>query len=127
MRLGLYALVLLLLVGCQALTAAEPTVDHLMTQGESVYQLNCQRCHHPQGQGYRHLFPNLAHNPIVTRHDPIPMIEVVKNGRGAMPSFGEALTDEEIAAVLTYVRNAWGNEAEPLHPQQIQSVGGNDE
>lgn len=125
---GLSTLLILLIVvsGCQTASVDEPTFTRLMTEGEQVYQLNCQRCHHPQGQGYRHLFPNLAHNQIVTRHDLTPMVQVVKNGRGAMPSFDGALTDEEIAAVLTYVRNSWGNEAEPIHPQQVRSAGGDE-
>ncbi|MBE2270478.1 MAG: cytochrome c [Anaerolinea sp.] len=119
------ALLILLIVvgGCQTAVVDQTAFTPVLLQGEEVYQLNCQRCHHPQGQGYRRLFPNLASNQIVTGHDPIPMIQVVKNGRGAMPSFDEALTDEEIAAVLTYIRNSWGNEAEPISPQQVRNLG----
>jgi len=120
---GLVALLSVLIVfsGCQTTSVDEPAFNHMLAQGEEVYLLNCQRCHHPQGQGYRHLFPNLAGNQIVTRHDPVPMIQVVRNGRGAMPGFDEALSDEEIASVLTFIRNAWGNEAEPIRPQQVRN------
>lgn len=114
-------LIFVALSGCQSSTVDNQGFARVMAEGEEIYQLNCQRCHHPQGQGYRHLFPNLSANQIVTLRDPVPIIQIVKHGRGAMPSFNEALTDAEIAAVLTYIRNAWGNEAAPVNPEQVRN------
>lgn len=117
---GVSSLLFLLFVGgCQSLTLNGQDFQQVMAQGEVVYRLNCQRCHHPQGQGYRHLFPNLSGSQMVTLHDPIPIIQIVKHGRGAMPSFDQALTDDEIAAVLTYIRNSWLNKAAPVNPQDV--------
>jgi mono/diheme cytochrome c family protein len=114
---------LLLSIGL-ALTACQPaiTADHaeLVREGEGIYTHSCARCHHPDGSGYRNLFPALAGNPLVTLHDPVPIIRVVQDGRGSMPAFRGVLSPEEMAAVLTYIRNAWGNEASAIPPRQIR-------
>ncbi len=119
LSLTAFLMLLIALNGCQA-AGDTPEVAQMVSQGERIYQLNCQRCHHPNGEGYRQLFPRLAHNPIVTRHDPTPMIQIVKNGRGAMPGFDAALTNDEIASVLTFIRNSWGNEADPILPEDVR-------
>lgn len=106
------------------ITACQPAViadrTQLMSEGERIYQHSCARCHHGDGSGYRNLFPALAGNPIVTLHDPIPVIQVIHDGRGSMPAFRGQLTSEEVAAVATYIRNAWGNEASPVAPRQVR-------
>jgi len=102
-----------------ALAACQPAVtadrDQLIQQGEQIYS-----CHHPDGSGYRNLFPTLAGNPLVTLHDPIPIVQVILDGRGSMPAFRGQLTSEEVAAVLTYIRNAWGNQASAVPPRQVR-------
>lgn len=105
-------------------TACKPAVvadrAELMSEGETIYTTSCARCHHGDGSGYRNLFPGLADNPLVTLHNPIPIIRVVQDGRGSMPPFRGVLSSEEIAAVLTYIRNSWGNEASAIPPRQIR-------
>ena len=61
--------------------------------------------------GWSTLYPRLAGNPIVTLHDPSPVIETVTYGQGSMMAFKDKLSGDNIAAVLSYIRNAWGNEA----------------
>ena len=83
-----YRVLLLILLCLLSLAACtEPTEEERVAQGEQVYISQCSHCHQPEGQGYAQVFPPLAGNPIVTLHDPVPTIEIVLHGRGAMPSF----------------------------------------
>jgi alcohol dehydrogenase (quinone), cytochrome c subunit len=65
------------------------------------------------------LYPRLAGNPIVTLHDPEPIIDTVVYGQGGMTNFRDKLNNEQIAAVLTYIRNSWGNQAPAVSHRQI--------
>ena len=94
--------------------------DDLISNGESVYLENCSRCHQLDGQGFPRIYPNLAGNPLVTLHDPAPAIETVLNGQGTMPGFKNSLSHEQTAAVISYIRNAWGNEASVVFPKQTR-------
>ena len=71
------------------------------------------RCHQPQGQGIPGAFPALVNNPFV-QGPAQPVAHVILNGRGGMPKFSGDLTDDQIAAVASYVRGAWGNKAAPV-------------
>lgn len=91
----------------------------LLKRGERIYIEYCAECHQTDGKGWSTLYPRLAGNPIVTLHDPAPVIETVLYGQGSMMSFSEKLNVEEIASVISYIRNAWGNNAAPVSPHQI--------
>lgn len=108
----------LLLAGCNARTERPPKADELVYRGQQVYLEFCAECHQTDGQGWSTLYPRLAGNPIVTLHDPEPMIYTVTYGQGSMMAFRDRLTSDDIAAVLSYIRNAWGNQAPPVHPRQ---------
>lgn len=85
------------------------TLAELMGRGEKVYATNCAVCHQATGLGLPGVFPPLKGSPVAT--GPLPAhLEVVLKGRSgtAMPGFGQ-LGDADIAAVLTYERNAWDN------------------
>ena len=95
---------------------------NLMEQGRNVYQQQCAQCHGEQGEGRRGAFPALAHNRAVTLADPTNLVRVLLQGGYlpatagnprpyGMPPFAQSLRDEDIAAVLSYIRNAWGNAA----------------
>ncbi len=110
----------LALVGLSACTfGVEPA--QVISEGEPLYVTNCAQCHQIDGGGAEGLFPPLAGNPVVTLHDPSPMIDVIINGRGSMPAFRGTLDSEEGAAVISYIRNAWGNEGSIVLPKQVQS------
>jgi mono/diheme cytochrome c family protein len=94
--------------------------DDLISTGENVYLENCSRCHQLDGLGFPRIYPNLAENPLVTLHDPAPIIQTVLNGQGTMPGFKNSLSHEETAAVISYIRNAWGNEAPAVYPKQTR-------
>ncbi|HHF3167701.1 TPA: cytochrome c oxidase subunit II [Vibrio diabolicus] len=87
------------------------SMDELMSQGESIYTARCAVCHQANGEGIPGAFPAIKGSPIAT--GPISEhIDVIVNGRPgtAMQSFSNQLSDKEIAAVITYQRNAWGND-----------------
>jgi mono/diheme cytochrome c family protein len=86
--------------------------------GEAAYLDNCSTCHQADGKGVEGAFPALAGDPFVTG-DPDAVVGVVLKGRGGMPSFKDDLKDPDIAAILTYVRGAWGAKAAAVTPAQV--------
>ena len=85
--------------------------DELMTMGEKVYMSACVACHQASGEGMAPVFPALKDSPIA-KGDIGVHIDMVLNGskkNPAMAAFGGQLTKTQIAAVVTYERNAWGN------------------
>ncbi|PFG52445.1 cytochrome c oxidase subunit 2 [Marinobacter sp. LV10R520-4] len=92
------------------LTQKEWTMDELMERGEQSYQSACAACHQADGSGLPPSFPALRGSAIAVG-DIAGHIDIVVNGkRGtAMQAFGEQLSEVDIAAIITYERNAWGN------------------
>ncbi|MDN5499681.1 cytochrome c oxidase subunit II [Shewanella sp. DNRA4] len=94
----------------QAALSQTLSKEELMTQGEQVYLGHCAACHQPNGEGLKGVFPHLKGSPIAT--GPLSgHLEIVLNGKTgtAMQAFSKQLSPQEIAAVITYERNAWGN------------------
>ena len=85
----------------------------LAQDGATVFSQSCAACHQPQGQGIPGAFPALANSAFV-QGPPDQVAHVILNGRGGMPNFSADLTDQQIAAVASYVRGAWGNKAGPV-------------
>lgn len=81
--------------------------------GEGLFVSNCSACHQRNGQGIPQAFPALAGDALV-QDNPKRIAAVLLNGRGGMPAFKAQLSDEQIAAVASYVRGAWGNQADPV-------------
>jgi cytochrome c oxidase subunit 2 len=94
----------------QRLLSMNMGMDELMTQGKKVYESVCAACHMPNGEGLPGVFPALKGSPMALEDIP-GHIDIVVNGRAgtSMASFSKQLTMSEIAAVVTYERNAWGN------------------
>lgn len=90
--------------------------------GERLYAVNCAPCHRDNGEGNLHQFPTLNNNAFVTAQQPRPLIETVLFGRGVMPAFAPTLSAHDLAAVLSYVRNAWDNHASTISAAQIRQV-----
>ncbi len=110
----------LALAACTTHTERPPNPAELYRQGHAIYFEYCAECHQTTGTGIPDLVPRLAGNPIVTLEDPSPIIETVLYGQGSMKGFQGTLTPDDIAAVLTYIRNTWGNHAVAVSPKQIQ-------
>lgn len=101
---------------------ADMSMDDLMQHGEQVYTANCVACHQADGQGMPPTFPALAGSDVAT--GPVAEhINTVLNGRNAMPAFGPQLSDKDIAAVVTYTRNAFGNDTgDQVQPADVQAA-----
>jgi len=97
--------------------------DDLFAKGEQVYAKICAACHQPNGKGIPGVFPSIAGSPVAT--GPVDgHIGVVMNGRPgtAMQAFAGQLSDLDIAAVITYQRNAFGNnKGDFVQPKQIKA------
>jgi len=96
-------------------------LPELVQRGEKIYAANCVACHQPTGRGAPPAFPPLAGSRVVVGPEE-GQIDVVLNGRPntAMQSFKQ-LSDAEIAAVITFTRNSWGNKASDVQPAEVKA------
>ena len=101
----------------------EWSMDELMARGEEVYTTNCAACHQANGQGVPPAFPAIAGSPVATG-DPGDHINLVLNGKPgtAMAAYRDILNDADMAAVLTYQRNAFGNDASAIQPAAVKAA-----
>lgn len=99
--------------------------EELMARGEQAYATACAACHQADGQGLEAAgFPGLVGSPIVTG-DVAGHLDVVLNGTPgtAMQAFGASLSDLDIAAIVTYERNAWGNDTgDIVQPREVAAA-----
>ena len=97
-----------------------PESSLLISLGQTVYQARCASCHGPDGRGMPPDYPPLAGNPSIQMESAVNPIRMVLNGGFppgtadnpmpyGMPPFAQSLSDNEVAAVVTYIRTAWGN------------------
>ena len=103
-------------------------------RGKEVYVATCFQCHQGTGLGNPGQFPPLAGSEWVTATDPNRIIRVVLDGfagpvtvmgqpfNGIMVPWRPVLKDDDIAAVLTYVRQEWGNKASPVTQEQVKAL-----
>ncbi len=108
----------------------DPTV---METGRKVYAAQCSVCHGDEGKGNAPAYPPLAGNQSITMASPVNSIRMVLNGGYApgthknprphgMPPFAHILNDDEVAAVVTYIRVAWDNSGTPITPAQANDL-----
>ena len=91
------------------LTTKEWTTEELIERGEGIYQVNCVACHQTSGQGITGIFPALAGSDIVMNNKD-KNIEILMEGvQGAAMNSFSYLSEVELAAVITYTRQSWGN------------------
>lgn len=88
---------------------------------EKLFLDNCAVCHQADGMGIPDVYPALATSEVV-RSGAVDMALVLLIGRGEMPSFKGALSNEDMAAIINYVRNSWGNSGEAISAERIQSL-----
>lgn len=102
----------------------EWSMDELMEKGASVYAASCAACHGATGAGVPPVFPPMTSSPIVLG-DIAGHIDIVVNGKTgtAMQAFKSQLSDVDLAAVITYERNALGNSVgDMVQPSAIKSL-----
>lgn len=98
--------------------------------GEAIYVDNCSACHRSDGRGVSRLFPPLVGDTVAQSPDPTTIARLILTGARsiptpgaptplAMPPYGAKLSDAQIAAVATYVRNSWGNAAPTVAASQV--------
>jgi len=100
------------------------TMEESMARGEDVYKTQCAACHQANGEGLPGAFPALKGGAIATG-DLSGHLDIVINGKAgtAMAAFGGQLNDAELAAVITYERNAWGNDTGDLvQPADVKAA-----
>jgi mono/diheme cytochrome c family protein len=106
--------------------------NNAMRAGAAIYKDSCAACHKDSGEGEINLFPRLAGSALVQSDDPTTLVRVVLHGTRAvstagaptapaMPAFDWRLEDAQVAAVLTYIRNNWGNAAGPVPVSAVAS------
>lgn len=102
-------------------------------RGASVYIDNCAACHRTDGHGYTRVFPALAGNPVLQSQDPTSLINIVLKGGTlpathtapstfTMPGFAWRLSDQEVADVVSFIRNSWGNKGEPVKASTVTDL-----
>ena len=113
--------------------AGAPTVSN--AAGEKIFTQNCASCHGAQGGGTPNVAPPLANNPYVGG-DAKALILTVANGMHGEPAMGQsygsmamppwkgALTPDQIAQVISYIRGSWGNSGSPVTTAQVQAALG---
>jgi mono/diheme cytochrome c family protein/glucose/arabinose dehydrogenase len=93
--------------------------------GRAIYQNLCIACHQADGRGRDKLAPTLLGSELALGHPGIP-IRILINGKegpsGLMPPLGSVLNDEQIAAVLTYIRREWGQPGSPVDAQMVKEI-----
>jgi len=111
-----------------AAAAAASTKDwskaELMAKGAEVYGTSCAACHQANGEGTGP-FPALKGSPLTTAADAAGHIDIVVNGSKTNPlmaAYGAQLNDLDLAAVITYERNSWGNSASIVQPKDIKAA-----
>ena len=111
---------------------AQPSAA-LMDLGGKLYQQHCSQCHQEQGQGSGTAWPALAGNPTVTAPSAVNAIRMVLDGGYApataanprphgMPPFAPVLADNDVAALVSYIRSSWGNQAGRVTPFEVKRV-----
>ncbi|QOJ08852.1 cytochrome c [Nitrosomonas sp. H1_AOB3] len=112
-------------------------VSRYLALGEPVYVKHCQECHGESGEGVPGVYPPLAGNRSVTMTSPLNTIRSVLYGGFSpatagnprpygMPPFQHIIRDHEIAWVVSYIRNAWGNFGSLVSPEDVDSSRGNE-
>jgi mono/diheme cytochrome c family protein len=105
----------------------------VMELGRKIYEQQCAMCHGEEGKGYPPVYPPLANNQSITMTVPVNPIRMVLNGGyppgtkknprpHGMPPFAHILNDAEVAAVVTYIRVAWGNTGTPVQTAQVNEM-----
>jgi mono/diheme cytochrome c family protein len=110
-----------------------PARDPVMQAGGAIFADECAACHTGGGAGIARIFPSLKGSAFVQQTNPASLLHVVLRGTRAvataeaptgpaMPAFDWKLSDDQVASVVTFIRNAWGNAALPVSAAEVTSV-----
>ncbi|MFM0335238.1 c-type cytochrome [Paraburkholderia fungorum] len=110
-----------------------PTNTNVFALGEKIYADKCALCHGAKGEGQLQHYPPLAGNQSIEMDSAVNPIRIVLNGGFppgtmrnpepyGMPPFGQELNDTDAAAVVTYIRTAWGNHGKPVTSREVNEL-----
>ncbi|WGS50356.1 cytochrome c [Paraburkholderia sp. D15] len=110
-----------------------PTNTHVFELGAKIYADKCALCHGEKGEGQLQHYPPLAGNQSIEMDSAVNPVRIVLNGGFppgttrnpepyGMPPFGQELNDTDAAAVVTYIRTAWGNHGQPVSSREINEL-----
>ncbi|MBM86777.1 MAG: cytochrome C [Gammaproteobacteria bacterium] len=91
------------------------------SSGERLFLDNCAECHQADGLGIPNIYPPLAGNELVLGNG-LDVALVLIIGRGEMPSFDGAISSDDMASIINYVRNSFGNKGELISASKIESL-----
>ncbi len=105
----------------------------VLARGHSIYAERCESCHQASGAGLPPGYPPLANNPSIEMESAVNPIRMVLNGGYppqtagnprpyGMPPFAQVMSDDDIAAVVSYIRISWGNHGQPVTPTEVNSL-----
>lgn len=105
----------------------------MLARGSRIYRSRCASCHQSDGQGQPPAYPPLAQNQSIEMESAVNPIRMVLNGGYppqtaanprpyGMPPFAQLLSDEDVAAVVSYIRIAWGNHGHPVNTGDVVAL-----
>jgi mono/diheme cytochrome c family protein len=120
----------------ESIEPPEAEVADMVERGRAVYKHECSRCHQDGGEGVAHVYPPLNANSSIIAPTPVNAIRMVLLGGFevptrvyprpySMPPFAQKLSDRDVAAVVTYIRQAWDNDASAVAPATVRRYRSN--
>jgi mono/diheme cytochrome c family protein len=114
----------------QTMRSTELADKHVMQSGARLYEKHCAQCHGDQGEGLDAVYPALQGNRAVTMADATNLIHVIRQGGFGpvtahnpqpygMPPFGHVLSHPELANLITFIRQSWGNQASAVSELEV--------
>lgn len=100
----------------------EMTEEEMIQRGASIYYTVCLACHQVDGNGVPGIYLPLNQGGIINLEDPTLFIYTVLYGRGGMPRFNGIYSDQDIAAIVTFVRQEWDNDSAPVTAANVAAV-----
>jgi mono/diheme cytochrome c family protein len=119
--------------GAKPTRGATQVSASVLARGSTLYKSQCSSCHNMDGRGAPPAYPPLAQNQSIEMESSVNAIRMVLNGGYppqtagnprpyGMPPFAQVMSDEDIAAVVTYIRVSWGNTGQPVTPSEVNAL-----
>ena len=104
-----------------AATENDSVATQVLERGRVLFLDNCAECHQSNGRGLKGIYPSLASSEVVRGSGTDVALQLII-GRGEMPSFAGAMNPQDMADVVNYVRNAWGNTGDSIDAISIERL-----
>jgi mono/diheme cytochrome c family protein len=102
-------------------TENDSVATQALERGRALFLDNCAECHQSNGRGLKGIYPSLASSEVVRGSGTDVALQLII-GRGEMPSFAGAMNPQDMADVVNYVRNAWGNTGDSIDAISIERL-----